>query len=117
MRGGAAVSRARSGWLVTPIQGILGRRIGLKYRLYFGAGGLAVGLLVGVVQGIKIGHSRGDHVAPTEGPLRAGDAGPGSASSARGGTRSYSGRAYRLRRGAHPAPVAAAPTTQAAPRP
>lgn len=111
------MSGARSGWLVTPIQGILGRRTGLKYRLYFGAGGLAFGLLIGVVQGIKIGHSRGDHVAPSEGPLRAGDAGSASAGSARGGMRSYSGRSNRLRRGAHPAPVTAAPTTQAAARP
>lgn len=116
-RGGVAVSRARaaSGWLVTPIQGVLGRRSGLKYRLYFGAGGLAFGLLLGVVQGIKIGHQRGDHAAPTAG---SGGAGPASARSSRAGIRSFAGRAYRPRPVANPsAAVEAASPTRAAAQP
>lgn len=109
-------ARAASGWLVTPMQAIIGRRSNLKYRLYFGAGGLAFGLLVGIVQGIRIGHQR-DDAAPAEGAVPAGGAGLVSARSARAGTRSSAGRPYRLRRVIQPPAPQAAPATQAAPRP
>src|SRR5215472_6895331 len=57
-----------TGWLVTPTQAIMGRKGPFKYRLYFGAGGLAFGLAVGVISGIRIGRNGGDHGASTKGP-------------------------------------------------
>ena len=57
-----------TGWLVTPTQAIMGRRGPFKYRLYFGAGGLAFGLAVGVISGIRIGRNSGGHGASTKGP-------------------------------------------------
>lgn len=67
VRDGAAVSRP-TGWLVTPTQAIMGRKGPFKYRLYFGAGGLAFGLLVGVISGMRIGRRSGDHGASADGP-------------------------------------------------
>jgi hypothetical protein len=62
VRAGAAVSRARTApvWVVTPTQAVLGIRGGYRHRVYRWVGGLAFGLAVGVVQGMKIGrHPRG----------------------------------------------------------
>jgi hypothetical protein len=84
--------------MVTPTQAILGRKGPLKYRLYFGAGGLAFGLIVGIVQGIKIGHG-GNHASANKDSAGAGSAWPASARPPRPGMRS--GGAYRLRGGAH----------------
>ena len=109
MRGGGSVSRAGPRWLVTPMQGILGRKGPMKYRLYFGAGGLAFGLVLGVLQGIKIGRAVGDHGAPTEEPSGAGRRWPGSDGSARAGR--WSGRASRRGRVAHPTEAPAATPT------
>lgn len=98
MPDGAAVSRVRAGWMVTPTQAILGRKGPIKYRLYFGAGGLAFGLIVGIVQGIRIGHGR-DHGSAMKDSAGAGGAWPALARPPRPGMRS--GGAYRLRGGAH----------------
>jgi hypothetical protein len=106
VRGGGAVSRARARWTVTPMQAILWRRGPIRYRLYFGAGGLAFGLVLGLLQGIKIGRSAGDHGGASEEPAGAGGRWPASDGSARAGRRS--GRAHRLRRVADPAAAQAA---------
>jgi hypothetical protein len=95
--------------MVTPTQAILGRKGPFKYRLYFGAGGLALGLIVGIVQGIKIGHGR-DHAATTKDS--AGRAWPASGRP----PGMHSGGAYRLRGGAH-ASAAEAATPQLAQQP
>ena len=51
-------TRARHTWTVTPVQVVLGRRIGFRHHWRHWAGGLAFMYAVGVVKGIKIGRER-----------------------------------------------------------
>jgi hypothetical protein len=96
------VSRARAatGWMVTPIQAILGRRGPIRYHFYFGAAGIAFGVVVGIVPGIKIGRVFGSRTQRADEPA---GGSPTSAGSSRTGMRS--GRPYRPQRVAHPAAI------------
>lgn len=50
--------RARNSWVVTPVQAIIGRRVGFRNHLPHWAGGLAFMYVAGVVTGRKIGRER-----------------------------------------------------------
>lgn len=49
-------ARASSGWMVTPTQAVLGRRMGIRPPGFVLAGLLALASVVGVVLGFKVGH-------------------------------------------------------------
>ncbi len=51
-------SQARQSWTLTPVQGVIGRRVGIRYHWIQFVGGLAVVYVIGVVKGVKIGRGR-----------------------------------------------------------
>lgn len=58
----ARKSREHLNWAVTPLQGILGRRMGIRYHWFYWAAGLGFSGVIGVALGIKIG--RGSRRSP-----------------------------------------------------
>jgi hypothetical protein len=51
-------ARPRDQWTVTPVQAVLGRRVGFRNHWLYWAVGLSLMFVVGLAQGIKIGRHR-----------------------------------------------------------
>ena len=51
-------ARIKDHWTVTPVQAVLGRRVGFRNHWLHWACGLSLMFVVGLAQGIKIGRHR-----------------------------------------------------------
>lgn len=51
-------ARAQDHWTMTPVQAVLGRRVGFRSHWLYWVIGLSLTFVVGLVQGIKIGRNR-----------------------------------------------------------
>jgi hypothetical protein len=50
--------RLRHGWTITPVQAVIGRRVGFRYHWAHWIIGLALMYVIGVAKGFKLGRDR-----------------------------------------------------------
>jgi hypothetical protein len=50
--------RLRSGWTITPVQAVIGRRMGLRYHWVQWVVGLVLVYVIGIAKGFKLGRDR-----------------------------------------------------------